>query len=57
MAAGYNLFIIPHDVVPGGIIGLAQHVDPRLLLLDTHTEFLVDAFLNGCDELVFGRDA
>ena len=23
-AGGYNLFIIPHDVVPGGIIGLAQ---------------------------------
>jgi len=27
MAAGYNLFIIPHDVVPGGVIGLAQLVN------------------------------
>jgi uncharacterized membrane-anchored protein YitT (DUF2179 family) len=27
MAAGYNLFIIPHRVVPGGIIGLAQLIN------------------------------
>ncbi len=27
MAAGYNLFIIPHQVVPGGIIGLAQLIN------------------------------
>ena len=27
MAAGYNLFIIPHTVVPGGIIGLALLVN------------------------------
>jgi len=27
MAAGYNLFIIPHLVVPGGVIGLAQLIN------------------------------
>jgi uncharacterized membrane-anchored protein YitT (DUF2179 family) len=27
MAAGYNLFIIPHQVVPGGIIGVAQLIN------------------------------
>ena len=27
MAAGYNLFIIPHLVVPGGIIGFAQLIN------------------------------
>lgn len=27
LAAGYNLFIIPHDVVPGGIIGLSMLIN------------------------------
>jgi len=26
-AGGYNLFIIPHDVVPGGMVGAAQLVN------------------------------
>lgn len=26
VAAGFNLFVIPHDVVPGGVVGLAQIV-------------------------------
>ncbi len=27
VAAGFNLFVIPHDVVPGGVVGLAQIVN------------------------------
>lgn len=27
IAAGFNLFVIPHDVVPGGVIGLSQVVN------------------------------
>jgi uncharacterized membrane-anchored protein YitT (DUF2179 family) len=27
LAGGYNLFIIPHDVVPGGMVGVAQLVN------------------------------
>ncbi len=27
IAAGFNLFVIPHDVVPGGVVGLAQIVN------------------------------
>ena len=27
VAAGFNLFVIPHDVVPGGVVGIAQIVN------------------------------
>jgi uncharacterized membrane-anchored protein YitT (DUF2179 family) len=27
VAAGFNLFVIPHDVVPGGVVGLAQVIN------------------------------
>jgi len=27
LAAGFNLFVIPHDVVPGGVVGLAQIIN------------------------------
>jgi len=27
VASGFNLFVIPHDVVPGGVVGLAQIVN------------------------------
>jgi uncharacterized membrane-anchored protein YitT (DUF2179 family) len=27
VATGYNLFVIPHDVVPGGVVGLSQIVN------------------------------
>lgn len=49
MAASYNLFVLPHDLVFGGLSGIAvilqEYIDPSLLILIGNVALLILSFV------------